>query len=356
MNYRHYLAAFLATGIMLISCNKQPDDPAPAFSGDIYVLNNGNWGSNDSGISVYNLDTKELAADAFYNANDIALGDLGQDIMIDGKNIYIAVYGSKCIFVTDKALNVKKTLEISSEDGTRLSPRTLCKANDRIYVTMYEGFVAEINPADNYSVRLTPVGSNPEGIAYAKGKLYVANSGGMNFPNYDNTVSVIDASSFKETSRITVNVNPSSVAANSDGSLVFVSSYGDYGMTPGKLQAISTSSSTVSDLGYENISGFSMGADDRLYILTAGYDDNWNPLAGTVYVQDARSTVASNVKFVTDGTELDEAYSISATSDGYIYIGISDYKTNGDICVFNQNGKLYDRFDTAGLNPQKVVR
>ncbi|MGM9736305.1 MAG: YncE family protein [Candidatus Cryptobacteroides sp.] len=355
MNYRHLFSAFLALGILLTACDKQTEEPA-LFSGDIYVLNNGNWGDNNSNIAVYNLQNKELAADAFFNANDIALGDLGQDIIVYGKDIYIAVYGSKCIFVTDKSLKIKKMLEIATEDGTRLSPRTFCQDNDRVYVTMYEGFVAEINPGDGYSVRITQVGNNPEGIAYAGGKLYVANSGGMNYPNYDNTVSVVDASSFKEISRITVNLNPCCVAANSDGTLVFVSSLGDYAMTPGMLQAISTSTGEVTDLGYENIAGFSMGTDDRLYVLTAGYDENWNQLPGTVYVQDARTTSTTGVKFVTDGTSLDNAYSVSATSDGYVYIGISDYVNNGDIKVFDSNGRLYDSFDTSGLNPLKVAR
>lgn len=351
------IPAFIALCIALASCETNTGNSPAQIYGDIYVLNNGNFGDSNSNIAVYDSENHEIAADAFFNANGISLGDTGQDIMIAGEEIYIAVFGSKCIFVTDNSLKIKKNLTICSEDGTRLSPRQFCKGDGKIYVTLYEGFAAEINPSDGYSIRLASVGRNPEGIAYAGGKLYIANSGGMDYPNYDNTVSVVDADSFRETERITVNTNPASVAANSDGSLIFVSSLGDYStMTPGMLQAVSTATGQVTDIGYENISGISMGPENRLYVLTAGYDEKWNQLPGTIFIQDASSTSFTGVKFVTDGTVLEKAYSISATPDGYVFVGISDYKTNGDIFVFNSDGRLLDRFDSEGMNPQKAVK
>ena len=59
-------------------------------------------------------------------------------------------------------------------------------------------------------------------------------------------------------------------------------------------------------------------------------------------------------KFVSDNTELPNAYSISATSDGYVYVGCSDYMTTGDVYVFTADGKLHDKFDSQGLNPLKA--
>jgi hypothetical protein len=58
--------------------------------------------------------------------------------------------------------------------------------------------------------------------------------------------------------------------------------------------------------------------------------------------------------FVTDGTTLPNAYSISATADGYVYVGCSDYVNTGDVYVFTPEGKLHDKFDSQGMNPLKV--
>ena len=55
--------------------------------------------------------------------------------------------------------------------------------------------------------------------------------------------------------------------------------------------------------------------------------------------------------FVTDGTILPKAYSISAASDGYIYVGCSDYVTTGDVYVLTSSGTFHDKFDSQGLNP-----
>jgi hypothetical protein len=51
------------------------------------------------------------------------------------------------------------------------------------------------------------------------GKIYVANSGGLDFQdaNYDHTVSVIDLNSFEEIEQIEVGLNPYQVFADSQG-------------------------------------------------------------------------------------------------------------------------------------------
>ncbi|MCF0177840.1 MAG: hypothetical protein HUJ90_04365, partial [Bacteroidales bacterium] len=36
---------------------------------------------------------------------------------------------------------------------------------------------------------------------------------------------------------------------------------------------------------------------------------------------------------------------------GYIFVGESDYVSTGTMYVFTKDGKLYDKFDTGGLNP-----
>ena len=344
----------LALGLCVALCscnNSSKNDIIPVRSGT-YILNNGNWSSNDSNIGIYSPSEKIFAANAFQAANGQALGDLGQDITGLGEDIYIAVNGSQTIFVTDRDLKIRKQINAEKE-GTRLSPRHFATSGSKVYVTYYEGFVGEI--ANDWSVTLCEVGPNPEGVAVADDNLYVANSGGMAYPEYNNTLSVVSASSFTETSTIEVNVNPAKVEASSDGAYVYVSSFGNYADVPAKLQVISVSNGAVADLDYASVSAIAKGPDDVLYILCGGYDENWNPLPGTVYKHDMK-TNKSLGGFVTDGTTLPNAYSISATSDGYVYVGCSDYVNTGDIYIFTADGKLHDKFDSQGLNPVKAYK
>ena len=336
--------------VALCSCDSSSKDDVTPVSSGTYILNNGNWGSNDSNIGIYSPSDKTLAADAFLAVNGQALGDLGQDITGLGEDIYIAVNGSQTIFVTDTDLKIRKQIN-AEKDGARLSPRYFATSGSKVYVTYYEGFIGEI--AGDCSVRLCAVGPNPEGMAVAGGNLYVANSGGMAYPAYNNTLSIVSISSFTEISTIEVNVNPAKVEASSDGTYVYVSSFGNYADVPAKLQVIAVEGGGVTDLDYASVSAIAKGPGDVLYILCGGYDENWNPLPGTVYKHDMKTNKPLGA-FVTDGTVMQNAYSISVARDGYVYVGCSDYVNTGDAYVFTPDGKLHDKFDSQGLNPLKA--
>lgn len=348
----HKLFLTLGFCLVLYSCENSSKDVITPDSAGTYILNNGNWGGNDSSIGIYDPSEKAYTSDAFKTANGQQLGDLGQDMIVLGDEVYIAVNGSQTIFITDKKLKIKQQIN-AEENGARLSPKALATSGGKVYVTYYEGFIGEIS--SDYSVRLCPVGPNPEGVDKVGGNLYVANSGGMAYPAYNNTISVVSTSSFTETGTIEVSMNPMMVAASSDGAYVYVSSYGNYADIPAKLQVINVSTGAVSDLEYASVSAISKGNDNILYVLCGGYDENWNPLPGTVYKHDMKGNKALG-GFVTDGTILENAYSISATSDGYVYVGCSDYNNTGDVFVFTPDGRLHDHFDSQGMNPLKATR
>jgi DNA-binding beta-propeller fold protein YncE len=335
---------------VLISCEtSSPDIVTPASSGTL-ILNNGNWGGNDSSIGVYDPQTKTYVPDAFYAANGQKLGDLGQDMIRYGQETYIAVNGSQTIFITDNDLKI--TGHINAEaDGARLSPRYFTAGADRIYVTYYEGYIGEIDP-ESHSVRITATGPNPEGICMAGDRLYVAASGGMAYPAYNNTLSIVDVNTFTESGTVTVNVNPAKTAASPDGAYVYVLSFGNYDNLPAMLEVVETTTGRVSSLEYESVSAIA-ASGDILYILCGGYDENWAPLPGTVYRHDMIRNRPLGA-FVADGTTLPEAYSISVAQDGYIYVGCSDYTSTGDVYVFTPEGALHDKLDSQGLNPIKA--
>ena len=329
------LLTILAAASILTACESSNTEISEVLStGNVLVLNNGNWGGNDASITLYDTNTGSVVANAFQKANGLNLGELGQDILATGEEFYIAVSGSQVVFVTDYDLKVKKTIT-AEVDGNKLSPRYFTKGEGKIYVTYYEGYLAEIDPSKDYTVKTVKVGPNPEGLAYIDGKIYVANSGGMNFPNYDNSVSVVSVSDFIVTATIEVNTNPVNVLVAAGE--IYVTSFGNYADVPAKIQKIESSSRTVTDLPYENVGSAAVGAGEKLYVLCGG---------GKVFVHGATPTA-----FVTDQTIFPNAYSISATSDGYVFVGCSDYISTGDIYVMTSEGKLHAKFDSQGFNP-----
>ncbi len=350
-NFILALIAIILFQISFTSCDRdKPTPEVPLVTTGAYILNNGSFGQNNASLSLYNPDTKELSSNIFEKANNgKKLGDTAQDMVVYGKKMYIAVYNSKMIFVTDTTGKIIKEIT-HSENGNNLSPRMFTTYKNKVYVTYFEGYLAEIDTA-TFAVKTIKVGSNPEDVAVANGKIYVANSGGMDPNGFDKTLSVIDPISFTQIKKIDVGVNPNFLATDSQNDL-YIITMGNYTPSiPKKLQKVDTKTDVVSDITtISDPTWMYMGANDKLYIISSVYDEYYNTIS-EFYTYNAKDEVLEG-KFITDGTKVEKAYYISADPiSGNVYIGSSDYKNNGDMYVFNSKGVKIDKFDTQGINP-----
>lgn len=332
-----YLAAAM---VLLAACqNKVPEqtpDVKPDF--DILLINNGNWGASDASITGYNSLTGEVAPGLFRSVNNQALGDLAQDIIAYEDKLLIAMNGSELIYVTDRNLKVLTTIRYEN-----YAPRYMVQGDGKIYVTYYNGFLGEIDPGD-WSVRVTPVGVKPEGLAYVKGKIYVANSGEYT-DGFDNTLSIVDAKTFKECGHIEVSLNPSKIFAF--GNSLFVNCLGNYNDIPPVLQMVNLSDCSVKTLDIKSVNSIYLSGD-RVYVLSGVYNEKWQ-LSGLVSVLDA-----SNGEYEGEfASGIDNAYSITASGD-YVFVGVSDYVSNGDMQIY-RSGELVRTIDTEGLNPITAI-
>ena len=272
----------------------------------LYFLNSGNMGNNNATLTMYDPETGESDPDYFMTQNGRGLGDTAQDIIVYGEKMYIAVYGESTIEVTD--LRAKSIKQIRTEG----QPRYMVADGGKVYVTYYNGYVARLDTASLEVEATVPVGRNPEQLAIANNKIYVANSGGMDASTsvgYDKTVSVIDIPSFAETKKLDVVLNPGRVQVDDQG-YVYVVSIGNYGDIPNTLQRIDSRTDEVSVLEA------CPNATEMAY------------LDGVLYT-----------------------YSAAGIN---IYVAESDYTNNGDVYGFGTDGKLLITTE-AGLNPMKVV-
>lgn len=359
MKMKHLLITILCSSLTLgfSACSDNDDDNPPApiekTTSGIYVLNNGNMGSNNTNISFYDFETNKLTSKIFEKENGISLGDTGQDMLIYGSKMYIAVYNSAILYVTDRNGKILKKIE-SQKDGQDQKPRGLTTYKGKVYVTMYDGYLAKIDTTELKIEDQVKVGRNPEYVRVANEKLYVANSGGLDYNTpigYDNSVSVVDVATFKEDKKIEVVINPDKMAVDSQGD-IYVISNGNYNDIPNTLQRIDAKTGAVTQVG--NATWMSM-MDDKLYIIYSQYDENWQQTI-TYHVFDAKTEKMITDEFISDNTKIEKPNSIlTDAANGYVYIGTSDYKTNSDMYIFTKEGKLVKKFDTEGISPIAVT-
>ena len=356
----NYLFLALALATVFSSCrkdsNNRPDnqDIVPVRKG-IFILNEGNIGFNNSSLIYYDYDTKVTVSDQFFTANSRGLGDTGNDVQVYGSKMYIVVNFSSTVEVTDtKTAKSIKRIELKNGTSPR-QPTYIVFNKNKAFISSYDGTVAVMDTATLAVEKYITVGRNPERMAIANGKLYVANSGGLAYPNYDKTISVIDLNTLTETKKITVQVNPKGVYADKYGD-IYVSSPGNYD----DIQPSLTIIDSKTDLVTKTIADFdaqimTISGD---YAFIAGTDYNAVTKESVAYVKlfNVKTETVDKANFITDGTKIDAPYSITVDAvTGEVFVtDAKNYSTNGQVFCFSANGAKKYVLNT-GLLPSKIV-
>jgi YVTN family beta-propeller protein len=340
------LLVITITATLFAACKKDRIVVKPPSDTDgpgLFILNQGNFGANNSTLSYYNLNSKKLFADFYSTTNpNKKIGDTGNDIGIYGSKMYIVVNNSSNIEVVNA-----KTGILLKEIALNQC-RNVAFYKNNAFVTSYDGKVAVIDTTSLTITKNITVGRNPEQMVVSNNKLYVANSGGLSFGNPDKTVSVVDLTTLAETKKITVIADPVSLTADKFGN-VYVLSLGDFnkisaGLTIIDNQTDAVKSQPVVNLGY-NIPIVAVG--DFIYYPTA---DN------KIAVYNAKTQKAEKDSFVTDGTTFTSAFALAANElTGEIFVtDAKDFNSNGMLYAFDRNGKK-EYTVTIGISPGKVI-
>lgn len=333
---------------MFVACGNENDLPTPPVGGDssavCYVLNAGDWKSSNSSLTKYDLETGAAVQNYFEYQNGRRLGNTANDLLVHGSKMYIAVSGESTIEVTSLHAKSIKQIKCSGQ------PRYLAANGDNVYVTYYDGNVARIDTATLEVDAMVPVGRNPEQLAVCDGKLYVANSGGLDYNTavgYDKTVSVVDLATFTETEKIEVVCNPAVVVPCNIG--VFVASYGNYQDIPSTLQFISPDGRVAVVEECSNMTELCYN-DSRLYGFFSLYDENWNSTITYLSYGVADKTV--DTPWIKESF-LPTPYKVCAAGE-YVCVTSSDYMNDGDVYLYDTDGMLVHSIP-SGLNPVKAV-
>ena len=338
--------------LLAVSCHRPEPEPGPepqpdTFAEGLYILNEGLFQMNNSTLSYYNFSTGEFTENIFLDVNHRGLGDVGNDMQKYGSKLYIVVNNSNIVEVVDaKSVKSLKTINLRGKQ-----PRYITFLGSKAYISCFDGDVVRIDTA-NLEVEATlHTGPNPDGICTCNGKIYVSNSGGLQNPNYGNTVSVIDPVSFTVTKDIEVVINPTRIKAYNDR-YVFVVSNGNYGSIPYSFQKIDSQTDEVVKTYDLEVVNFDIH-QNLAYIYTYSFS---TMTSAWIKVLDLETDEVVKEQFITDGTQLKTPYCIKVNplnSDVYI-TDAGTFTTNGDVYCFDKNGKKKFSFE-AGLNPSSMV-
>ena len=333
------------------SCHRPGPEPEPepqpdAYAKGMYILNEGLFQLNNSTLSYYDFTTGTLTENIFLDVNHRGLGDVGNDLQRYGSKLYCVVNNSNIVEVME--FSTAKSLKTINLNGKQ--PRRLAFLDGKAYISCFDGDVVRVDTASLEVEATVHAGRNPDGICVCNGKLYVCNSGGLNYPNYDNTVSVIDPVSFTVTKDITVVINPTRVKAYNDR-YVYVVSNGNYGDISYAFQKIDCQTDEIVKTYDLEVYNFAIYQN-----LAYAYSYDYSTMTSWIKVLNLETDEVVNESFISDGTQLQTPYNIAVNPlNGDVYItDAGAYTANGDVYCFDQNGKKKFSFE-AGLCPASMV-
>ncbi len=340
------LAILFAFGLVFTSCvgdEKNDDKQIKTLPKGVFVLNEGNWGMNNAALSFYDLLSKELDVDIFNKVNQQGLGDTGNDMIINGNHLIIAVKESANITVIDiRNAEIIKRVSILDNEGRNRMPSRLFAGNNKIYLTTMDGHLLEINPSSFNIERKTNVGRSPEGVQGLGDKLYVVNSGGLDYPNYDNTLSIIDANTMEEIEKVEIGLNPYSLKVF-DQNTILIQVNGDYGDEPTSLKVFSIDNKEVIASYEVSMNGFDIYNDNIIY---AEYD--WSEMQTDIKVLDHRN---GGITTLFSSSEIAYPYYIKYNKDSeeILISDAKDFSSSGEVFVFSLEGEIKHRFSVANI-------
>ena len=318
----------------------------------LYLVNEGNMGSNKCTLDYYDYMTGLYARNIYAEKNPNVikeLGDVGNDIGIYGDKLYVVVNCSHKVEV----LEARTGIRIGQVDIPNC--RYVRFHRGKAYVSSYVGPVlidpdapkGAVYEVDTLSLKVTrkvSVGYQPEEMEIVNDYMYVANSGGYRAPNYDNTVSVIQMIDFKQVQQIPVGINLHRLKKDKYGKL-WVTSRGDYQSRPSRLYVMDKkpgyNQMVVTDSIPIACSNKAFFGEYVYYYATewSNYTQSNNISYGII---DIRTKEIVSDNFIKDGTEkeITVPYGIAVHPEtGDIFVtDAKNYVSSGTLYCFSSEG------------------
>ena len=312
-----------------------------------FLLNEGNMGSNKSTLDYLDYGSGLYTRNIYAERNpEVAkeLGDVGNDLQIYRDRIYAVINMSNLVEVMD--LRTAGHIQAISIPNCRY----IVFRGDYAYVSSYAGtlnesgrigYVAKIDLKELKVVATCDVGRLPEEMVIVGNKLYVANSGGYDPANYDDTISVIDLDTFTEVKKVKIAINLHRIQVDPKGRL-WISSRGNYGRIPSRLYVFDPQTEQILKVLETPVSNMKL-YQDKLYVYSNSFSKS-SGASTTSYPLISTSTMeVISPCFITDGTEgaIKAPYGLAINPEvGEIYLtDAKSYVVPGTLHAYGLDGR-----------------
>lgn len=343
-----YAILALAT---FVSCTNDDapivETPLGAYQNGTLIVNEGNFGQDNSSISYLSEDMATFQVNAFTAVNpSLTLGSVAQSISFNEDKAYVVINVSNKIEVLNRY-----TLQHIATISTGLAnPRFVEFANGKGYVTNWgdgssstDDYVAVLNLNTNAVATTIPVVEGPERIVQSNGKLYVAHKGGYGLGN---SISVINSSSNTVETTFSVGDVPGSLEISNG--FLYVLSEGKPSWTNdetiGKLHKIN-----LSDTSQVTTLDFALGNHPQNLDLDSGniYYTNSN----SVYkIAETNFVLPTTALFNTTEENVSGFYGFAVKNSKVFIADANDFISAGEIFIYNETGSVLNS-RTVGICP-----
>ena len=264
---------------LLASCIPENDPPGngqPGVTGrGLFIVNEGNFTFENASLSYYDIDSKEVTQEVFFNTNQLPLGDVAVSMQIRDSLGYVVVNNSGRIYVLNTG-----TFAMKGKITGLTSPRHIhFVAHDKAYVTdLYARAITVVNPVTMEITGSIDVKNQQDEFGQHATEQMVQYGQHVyaNCWSYDNQVLVIDAETDRVVDSVEVFKQPNSMVLDRNHALWVLSDGGwegsPYGYeTPGMVRIAASSTEAEPVLrfmdGDRPQALRSNGAGDTLYFI-----------------------------------------------------------------------------------------
>jgi YVTN family beta-propeller protein len=351
------LCGMVISILFLASCKKpkkeipDPGQTTTVVPKRVFILNEGNFGSGNASVSMYDLTANKLYNDLFAAANSRPIGDVLQSMLLANNKAYFVLNNSNKIEIT----NSYPLTSVGVINGLSMPRYIVAASSSKAYVSEYinlsggNGRISILDFGTNTITGSIPVGIYPENMLLLNGKVYVCNSG-------DTLISVINTSTNLVESKIKVSDGPNSIVKDANGKLWVLcggitvyantSPYGIISQSAGALVRIDPTTNAVeATYTFSNVSGSPSdlkinGAKNMLYYF---YNN-------AVYSQSISATALPTTPFINR-----DFYGLGVDSiSNIVYTGTYGFSSNQQVIRYSSTAVPLDSF-TVGVGPNGFV-
>jgi YVTN family beta-propeller protein len=214
---KNNLIGLLAALILLGACKSDNNEfeISGEYAKGVFIVNEGPFQNGTGTLSFYDRQKKTVTHDIFATANTRPLGNIVQSMEVFTNQAYMVVNNAGKVEIAD-AGTLKSTGVIT---GLKMPRYFLGISSEKALVSEWgdngvNGAVKIVNLNTKQVTATIPTGKGAERMVKIDNTVWVANSGGF---STDNTVSIIDLATEKETAKITVADNPSGIVHDLNG-------------------------------------------------------------------------------------------------------------------------------------------